>query len=154
MRRADRQVTDTEQIFNILNRCEKCSVAFFDDEFPYIVPLSFGATLSNGKITLYFHCAKGGKKAELLKKNNAVAFEASRTENLVTGDTACAYGMKYQSVCGRGYIEAVPDSEKLQALKILMKHYTAKQLEFEEKAVENVSVLKLECKSVTGKQNI
>lgn len=154
MRRAERQVTDTEQIFEILNSCEKCSVAFFDDEFPYIVPLSFGASLSDGKITLYFHCAEEGRKTELLKKNNAVAFEASRAGNLVTGDTACAYSTKYKSVCGNGYIEVVHGAEKLQALKTLMKHYTNKELEFDMKAVENVCVLKLECKNISGKQNI
>lgn len=154
MRRAERQVTDTEQIFEILNICEQCSVAFFDGEFPYIVPLSFGAALLDGKITLYFHCAKEGRKMELLKKNNAVAFEASRTGNLVTGDTACAYSMKYKSVCGNGYIEIVHGAEKLQALKTIMKHYTNKEPEFDMKAVESVCVLKLECKNISGKQNI
>ncbi|MDF2587373.1 MAG: pyridoxamine 5-phosphate oxidase family protein, partial [Anaerocolumna sp.] len=42
MRRTDREITDLNQIVDIMKRCDVCRLAFFDKEYPYIVPLNFG----------------------------------------------------------------------------------------------------------------
>ena len=54
MRRKDREVQSLDEIFDILNRCDTVRVAFRDEEYPYIVPVSFGAELMNGKVTVIF----------------------------------------------------------------------------------------------------
>ena len=38
MRRKDREVTQPEEIFDIIKKCDVCRIAFFDEKFPYIVP--------------------------------------------------------------------------------------------------------------------
>ena len=48
MRRKDREVQSLDEIFDILNRCDTVRVAFRGEEYPYVVPVSFGAELVNG----------------------------------------------------------------------------------------------------------
>lgn len=49
MRRKDREVTDPVEIFSILLRCNTLRIAMTRNNYPYIVPVSFGAELVNGK---------------------------------------------------------------------------------------------------------
>lgn len=154
MRRKDREITEKQEIFHIIKKCDVCRLAFFDEKFPYIVPLNFGVTLEDDTITLYFHGADVGKKMELLEKNNAVAFEFDSSHKLVEGEKACNYTMKYESVCGTGYLEKLPQEQKLQAFTVIMKQYTDKrQLSFRPEALEATVVLKLTVNEITGKQN-
>ena len=51
MRRKDREVTQPEEIFDIIKKCDVCRIAFFDEKFPYIVPLNFGVAFENGVLT-------------------------------------------------------------------------------------------------------
>jgi nitroimidazol reductase NimA-like FMN-containing flavoprotein (pyridoxamine 5'-phosphate oxidase superfamily) len=66
MRRKDREVTDMNEIIEIIKKCDVCRLAFFDKEYPYIVPLNFGYSYDGAKLELYFHGANAGKKLELL----------------------------------------------------------------------------------------
>ncbi|MBR3742391.1 MAG: pyridoxamine 5'-phosphate oxidase family protein [Clostridia bacterium] len=60
MRRKDREVQSLDEIFDILNRCDTVRVAFRGEDYPYVVPVSFGTELADGKVTVYFHCAREG----------------------------------------------------------------------------------------------
>ena len=41
MRRKDREITDKQAIYDIIKKCDVCRVAFFDETFPYIIPLRY-----------------------------------------------------------------------------------------------------------------
>ncbi len=153
MRRKDREITDKQQIFDIIKKCDVCRIAFFDEKFPYLVPVNFGATLENDVFTLYFHGANAGKKMELLEKNNAVAFEMDCKHALVEGEKACDYTMKYQSVCGTGYLQKLPDEQKAQAFATIMKQYTDKDFTFPAEVLKATAVLKLTVEQITAKAN-
>lgn len=75
MRRSDREIKDFDEIIEVINKCDVCRLAINDGDYPYIVPMNFGLNIEDGKVVLYFHCASEGKKLELLRKNNKVAFE-------------------------------------------------------------------------------
>ena len=153
MRRKDREVTDINEIMQIIKKCDVCSVAFFDNDYPYIVPLNFGATFENGKLALYFHGANAGKKMELLAKDNRVAFEMSCSHKLLLGQKDCDCVMEFESVCGNGTIEILSDLEKLAALTALMEQYSPNlNHKFDENSVKAVAVLKLTANEVTGKR--
>lgn len=154
MRRKDREVTQTEEILDIIQKCDVCRVAFFDEAFPYIVPLNFGVTLENDVFTFYFHGAAEGKKLELLKKNNAVAFELDCSHKLLEGQKGCDYTMAYESVCGTGFLEILPENEKIQSLSTIMKQYTDKEVSFSPEVLKRTAVLKLNVKQITAKRNI
>ena len=40
MRRKDREITDFNEIINIIKKCDVCRIALNDKDFPYIVPLT------------------------------------------------------------------------------------------------------------------
>ena len=41
MRRKDREITDTQDILEVIKKCDVCRIALHDGDYPYIVPLNF-----------------------------------------------------------------------------------------------------------------
>lgn len=123
MRRKEKEITNQEEIFQIAQQSRVCRVAFNDDKYPYIVPLCYGLDHKDGKISLYFHVAKHGKKLDLLKKNPYVAFEIEKDVSIFRGKSVCDYSMFFESVCGVGTIRTIEDDdEKIYALQCVTKH--------------------------------
>lgn len=152
MRRKDREIKDLNDIMPIIKKCDVCNLAFFDEEYPYIVPLNFGVTLLDGTITLYFHGANAGKKLDLIKKNNKVGFEMDCSHKLILGEKACNSTMEYESVCGNGIVEILNESEKEEALIYLMKQYSGMvKHEFDKNELNAVAVFKLTVSEIHGK---
>ena len=123
MRRHDREITDKNEILEIMNLCDVCRLAFKDGDYPYILPLNFGIEEKDGRIILYFHSALEGYKTELIKRDNHVSFEMDCKHELKYDDEKGYCTMAYESVIGRGRIEVLPDEEKANALRKLMGHY-------------------------------
>lgn len=127
MRRRDREVKDTGRVLEILRECDCCRVALNDGGWPYIVPLSYGFEFDGGALRLYFHCAKQGKKLELMARDGRAAFELDCGHALERGEAACDYSYFYSSVMGRGTLSAVSDpAEREAALRLIMEHYTGR----------------------------
>ena len=114
MRRKDREITDFDEIMNIINKCDTCRLALFDKEFPYIVPLNFGVDIRDEQLYLYFHCAKKGKKLDLILQNNNVTFEMDCEHNIILYEERMSCTMGYASVIGHGNIEFVDEKEEKQ----------------------------------------
>ena len=154
MRRKEREVKNFFEITEIIGRCRVCRIGFSTAFAPYILPLNFGFFVDNENITLYFHCANQGKKLDLLAKNPLVGWEMDCSHALVEGDEACNYSMKYESVIGSGIASVVDDfSEKEKALTLIMKQYSSdKEFSFPEKAVNAVTVFKIEVSEYTAKR--
>ncbi|WP_310602509.1 pyridoxamine 5'-phosphate oxidase family protein [Anaerosporobacter sp.] len=153
MRRKDREITGKEEILDIMKRCDVCNIAFFDAEFPYVIPLNFGVEYKDETFVMYFHCALEGKKLELLKLNSKVAFSMSCSHNLVVGEQACNCTMEFESVCGNGELELLPDEDKISAFTCLMNHYQPKkEYTFNEKHLKAVVLLKLTVNEISGKR--
>lgn len=153
MRRADREITDYNDILEVMKKCDVCRVAFVDGKYPYIIPMNFGVTMQDGKFRLYFHCATAGTKSELLRKNANVAFEMDCSHNLIHGIKACEFTMEYESVCGNGVIRILREEEKIAALTVLMNQYQpAGKHEFSYNEVKAVEVLELSVDEIHGKR--
>lgn len=153
MRRKDREVSNINDIIDIIGRCEVCRLAFFDEEYPYIVPLNFGHSYDGTTLEFYFHGANAGKKLELLNENNKVGFELDCSLKLIANEDACEYSMEYESVCGNGTVILLDESEKAFALQQLMKQYVKdKEFQFNEKVLNSVAVFKLVVNSISGKR--
>ena len=75
MRRKDREVSNTEDIKHIIEKCKVCHLAMVDKGLPYVVPLNFGYIVDGNSLTLFFHSAKTGRKLDIFNENNAVCFE-------------------------------------------------------------------------------
>jgi len=154
MRRADREITDKEEIVKVLEKCDVCRLGLADDNIPYIVPLNYGYEYIDGKLTLFFHCAKKGKKLDIISKNPFACFEVDCSHNLIEASEACEYTMEYESVIGNGEIHLCGEkSEKIKALKLLMSKYASgKEFNFPDHMIDSVVVFKLEVSEFTGKR--
>jgi len=153
MRKANREVQNPRELEQILEHCDACRIAFFDEDYPYIVPLSFGYSLAE-QLTLYFHCAKDGKKLDLLRKNPKVCFQMDCSHELKEGNAACDYSMNYESIIGWGEISIEEDEqEKRRGLDCLMRHYGREtQPNYKPEVLAMTAVLKLTVSHFTGKR--
>lgn len=153
MRKANREVKDKNEILEIMRRCEVCRLAFNDDGYPYILPLNFGIGIDGKKINLYFHSALEGKKVELMKKDNRVAFEMDTKHELIYDKEKGYCTMSYESVMGKGKIRILNDDEKVMALKKLMAQYHGdEETYFNPAAIPRTFVYALEIEEMTAKR--
>ena len=72
MRRKDREVTQKEELIEILDSCKTACIAMIDGDIPYNVPLNYGYEFKGDDLILFFHCAKEGRKIDIIKNNNRV----------------------------------------------------------------------------------
>ncbi|MDO5435588.1 MAG: pyridoxamine 5'-phosphate oxidase family protein, partial [Clostridia bacterium] len=123
MRRNDREITDINEIFAILDRCDSICLGMNDGDRPYVIPMTFGCELKEGRIAVYVHCAGEGHKIDLLARDPAVCVEGhiyERVEMLNDGGITA----RYESVIGFGGARRVADAaEKVHAMKIMLAHY-------------------------------
>ena len=152
MRRKDREITDFHEIIEIIRKCDVCRLALNDEGYPYIVPLNFGLDVRGDQVYFYFHAAVKGKKLDLIAKDNRAAFEMDCGHNLLLFEEEMNCTMAYESVMGNGTIEHVPDEEKFQALKILMRQYHAEDFKFNTNMMKATTVLKMTVLDMTGKR--
>ena len=152
MTRRERQVTDINEIINILDKSKVVHLGMVDGDEPYVVPMNYGYIMEDGKLTIYLHGAKRGRKLDLIRKNPKVFFEMCCDIEPFEGEVACKYGITYASVMGRGIAEIVEDvEEKKFALSALMKTQTGKDFEFEDKMTTIVSIIKITTLEYTAK---
>lgn len=75
LRRKDREVTETNELIQIIDQCKVCRIGMQDNAGLYIVPMNFGYTYENNQLVLFFHSAKEGRKIQALKENSVVCFD-------------------------------------------------------------------------------
>ena len=151
MRKSNREINDFNKIVELLDKCQVLRLGLYSDDYPYIVPLSFGWEVNEGKLNIYFHCAKEGKKVDLIAKNNKVCVEADilngyrATERSVTAD--------YESVIGFGTVKEVVGSEAVHGIKLLLEHCGIDGYSPEDCVLMGiVAVYKITVDSITGKK--
>ena len=153
MRRRDREITDMNEMKYVLDACKVIHVGLHDGDDIYVLPMNYGYTLEDGKLTFYLHGGKEGKKLELIRQCGNAGFELDCDHQLIEGKMACQYGFGYASIMGKGYIEIVDDvEEKITALRNLMHIQTGKDFEFNERLVSIVTVMKLTVTEFSGKR--
>jgi len=153
MRRSDREISDMNQIEEIIKKADVCRIALADNNLPYIVTMNFGY-INEPALSLYFHCARDGKKLEMISRNNYVCFEMDTDHFIYGGEKGCNWGMHFSSVVGYGNISLVSEkSEKTFGLNCIMKHYGGEgEYLYDEKVFENTTVLRLDILEITGKK--
>lgn len=153
MRRRDREVTDTAAIRAILDKAQVVHLAMIDGDRPYVVPLHYGYSLIDGRLTLYLHSAKEGRKLDVLRQNDRVAFVLETDVSSISGgDLPCKYGAAYASVMGEGRATILTDpAEKTDALTMLMKTQTGRNFYITEAMTDTVAVLRIDVEAFTAK---
>jgi nitroimidazol reductase NimA-like FMN-containing flavoprotein (pyridoxamine 5'-phosphate oxidase superfamily) len=155
MRRKDRMIGDITDLKDIIKNSDVCRLAFAVNQLPYIVTMNFGYTWGKN-LVLYFHCAKEGKKLDLMKQNNMVCFEMDIDHEIIKGDTPCDWSMKYKSIVGYGLLEIVDDlNEKKVGFDLIMDKYGFnRKKKYNEKLLNHTEILKLNVTELSGKQRV
>ena len=153
MTKREREVTDLGEILQILDKSMVVHVAMIDGDEPYMVPMNYGYTMEDGKLTLYLHGALKGRKIDVLRANPKVFFSMECDQQSFDGPVACRFGMAYASVMGAGKAEILEDVEEKKAgLSILMKTQTGRDFTFDDKMVSIVSVIRITADYYTAKK--
>ena len=153
MTRREQQVTDINEIIEILEKSKVVHVGMIDGDEPYVVPMNYGYILEDGKPVIYLHGARRGRKIDAIKANPKVFYEMCCDITPFEGEVACKYGITYASIMGRGLATLVEDvEEKKKALSILMKTQTGKDFQFEDKLTTVVSIIRIDTLEFTAKK--
>lgn len=152
MTRRELEVKDPVKILEILNKCKVTHIGLVDDGMPYIVPMNFGYTMEDGKLTLILHCAVKGYKLDVIARNPVCCFEMECDVEPFEGRLPCQYGTAYSSLMGRGTIEVVEEAqEKIDLMTIFMKSQCGRDFEFNERQMSIVTMLKIHVDEYTAK---
>ena len=152
MTKRERQITDPEQIRAILDSAKVLHLGLAVNNEPYVVPMNYGYTMEDGRLTLYLHSALRGKKLDMIRENPNVFFEMDCDRQPFAGDVACQYGLAYSSIMGRGKATIVEDvEEKMKAMSVLMKTQTLKDFTFTDRLVSIVAVIRIDAAEYTAK---
>lgn len=152
MSRQDRLVTDKEALIKIIDRCQVLHIGMHDGDDIYVIPMNYGYTWENEELTFYLHGALEGKKVRLLRENKRVGFSIDCDHLLVEGKLPCQFAFQFASVAGTGEAEFIEDSaEKISAMEHLMRQYSDRKFEFNERLVSIVSVIRVRVKAFTGR---
>lgn len=150
--RREKLITDEAVVAEILNKSKVLHLGLVDSDEPYVVPMNYGHTFEDGKLTLWLHGGKTGRKYDVIRKNPKVFFEMECDLEPFEGEVACKYGITYSSLMGRGIATIVEDvNEKTDALSFLMKTQTEKDFEFNEKLASVVNIIRIDVIDYTAK---
>ena len=150
MRRKDREITDRKEIIGIVNDANVMRIAFFDEEYPYVLPFNFGYEEKDGRLYFYIHTATEGKKNALIERNNKVAFELDNCRDYVQGSITSLY----ESVVGYGTMTEMTDTaEKLFALSLILKQYGEIAYKADGSCAARTRVYRLTVNEISGKAN-
>ena len=150
MRRADREVTDFQEIADILRRADTVRLGLHSDPYPYVVPLSFGIEACDGKITLYFHGAKEGFKHDLIRENPLVCVEADIFHGYA--GTRQSLTAEYESFIGFGRAELITGEDAVKGMELLLAHCGYEGFEYGRAALDITAVYRITLDSFTGKR--
>lgn len=119
MYHAKREIRDREIIKAILDICDVINIGFFDDVYPYVLPVNFGYEYHDDLI-FYTHHAIEGYKNKLIANNPNVCVEAHQFIDHVKFIHHHS-PHDYRSVMAFGRISVIPreDDEYRKAWSVL-----------------------------------
>lgn len=151
MRREEREIKDRTEILTIMTEALVCRLGCSDEGTPYVVPMNFGL----GENCIYLHCAKEGRKLDIIRRNAKVCFEMDLLREIRQSPTACGWGARYESIIGFGRAALVENpSEKRIALDRIMDHYGARPpFSYPDDILAKTEVIRIDIENVTGKRH-
>ena len=169
MIRKDREETNSFGL-DVIDRADYGILNLCRSDHPYGVPLSMVRKDND----IYFHCAREGKKLDLIRENNKVSVvfvtdakvpdfysEEELNDFVEQGDVSkilsSVYTTEYSSAMVFGEAsEVTKEEEKILALRLICEKYTPDKMKYFDKAVEKslktLRVMKIEIEDITAKK--
>jgi len=149
MRRKEKSIESMKEIEHIIQSENVLRLGLCVENQPYIVPVNYGYLNKQ----FYIHSAKEGRKLDLIAKNPNVCIEIERDNELVIGDEACKYTMKFKSLIGFGRATVLTQKEDVKmGLEVLMAQFSDSEFVFNEKAMSRVAIIRIDINEITGKK--
>ena len=152
MRRIEKEISNKEELTDILKNGKYTTISLSKENEPYIVTLSYGYDID--KHALYFHCAKEGQKIDFIKFNPNVCGTVIEENGYIDG---C--GQAFRSVIYRGRMEIIETlEEKKKGLDILINHLERDPILIKNKflnkdnSYEKLGMLRLDITDISGKE--
>jgi len=151
VRRKEREITDQDELRQVLKTTKYVTVALCMKDEPYLVAVNHG--YDQAKNCLYFHCAPEGKKLVYAKANPQIWGQAI----LDFGVTEeCDYA--YTCVHFQGKLSLITDlSEKWHAMEILVRQVSlnpnAKLAKIKPEKLDKTTMGKIEVNYMSGKKH-
>jgi hypothetical protein len=151
VRRKDREITDPEEMRQVLKATKYVTIALCMDNEPYLVSLNHG--YDEAKNCIYFHCAPEGKKLVYQKANNKVWGQAVMDFS-VTEECDCAYA----SVHFCGTMHLIDDlREKQHGMEVLVRQVSktpeAKLAKIKTEKLDKTTMGRIDIDYMTGKKH-
>ena len=151
VRRKEREITDQEEMRQVLKNTKYITVAFCMNNEPYLVALNHGYDQTRN--CLYFHCAPEGKKLVYAQANPNVWGQAVLDFG-VTDE--CDYA--YSSVHFSGKLSLISDpTEKHHALEILVRQVAinpeSKLAKIKPEKIEKTTLGRIDITYLSGKKH-
>jgi len=150
MRRAEKEMTDPAWCRAVLDEAPYLVLALNDGGTPYTVPLC--VAIAGGGI--YLHMATAGRKLDLLQADPRAGFTAVAHASVVPGETACATGMRANSVAGiaRCAVVADPAERRFALAAFTLKYAGTVPVGYPDAAFAATVVVRLDPVSLTGRR--
>lgn len=155
MRRVDRAV-DQQTTDEIIGRMKVCRVGMIDGDRPYVVPMNFGAAKVDDQWTFYFHCAREGRKIDVLRRYPRVFLEMDGAHELIDAEDGAQLSFAYECVMGEGEAEFIEDpAEKRRALDQIILNQTGRAgFSYADAAVDATCIFCVRVDSLSGKRRV
>ncbi|MEN6342068.1 MAG: pyridoxamine 5'-phosphate oxidase family protein [Methanospirillum sp.] len=134
----------------VLDEAPYLVLALNDGGAPYTVPLCV-AVAGDG---IYLHMATAGRKLDLLRTDPRAGFTAVSHAAVVPGETACATGMRANSVSGTGrcVVIADPDEQRSALDAFALKYAGTVPDGYPDAALAATVVVRFDPVSLTGRR--
>jgi len=153
LRRKEKSMKSKDEMVAILESSKYITIAMCLDNEPYLATLSHG--YDRERNCLYFHCAKQGKKIDILKKHNTVWGQAILDKGYVQG--SCDH--LYATTQFMGRVTFVEDmQEKRHALEVMIKALEddpqkVMAVQLTEKSIKGVQIGRIDIDHMSGKKS-
>ncbi len=132
----------------VLSTAEEVFIAFNSEIAPYVIAFNFAYEND----VIYLHCAKVGRKLNLIKENSNVGFSAICDVEIVRERSTT----KYKSVCGAGIAKLIDDPKlKQKALDMLAIRYRSScQVPASQSMLDRTAVITIQVTEIYGKESL
>ena len=156
MQHADRRLTGKEYLEPLLLMNEYCTLAFYDEPYPYIVPMNQGYEWTEDGLILYLHMAPEGHRIDLIRKNPKVAVNICVWRDRRGYPAVKNENHDYRSITIFGtaeIIEGEKDPEAfLHGLNVFATQHGRKAiLKYTKSLGDSMHILKVTAEQITGK---
>ncbi|HJB65618.1 MAG TPA: pyridoxamine 5'-phosphate oxidase family protein [Candidatus Mailhella merdavium] len=150
MRLKKRECNDEAFFDEVFEKAEDLALAMKAGDYPYVVPVNFVQEKVNDVRRIYIHCAREGRKIDLLREDARVAFMLHADVEIDREHSTTAY----KCLCGTGKAAIVEDTEeKGRALDAIAMRYQARcHVPARPEDIERVAILRIDVESLSGKR--